>query len=464
MATHGNHRPLLDDSETSDTDNFIDNDYTESSQNKSRDTSEEDTIKFSQNAPADKWNFTYMVFYLLGMTTLIPWNFFVTAEDYWMYKFRNLTDNSSIIITPIQRSLTSDLSVAAAVPSTLFLILNAFLSHLIPLKTRMVGSITIILALFIVTTAFVEVNTDEWQDGFFVLTISTVVILNIFAAILSGGLFGIAGLFPSEYITAVVSGQALGGMFAAFAEIISLTFGASAKTTAFVYFTIGNVVLIISLILYLIMSRTVYFRYFVVQRCKEISSSQSLEALDGTPSHPNYDDVFRKIYLYACSEWFVFVITLCIYPSVTVLVQSQYHGNGHLWNDIYFTPVANYLIFNSGDYLGRILAGIFERPRNKPHTVLLMSVIRAGFIPALMMGNSTLHNYLPIMIHSDVVFIILMIAFAVSNGYIANLALIMAPRAVMQHEKEMASSMMAACLGVGLAVGSLSSMILVKLF
>lgn len=32
-------------------------------------------------APVDKYNFTYAVFYLLGMTTLLPWNFFVTAEE-----------------------------------------------------------------------------------------------------------------------------------------------------------------------------------------------------------------------------------------------------------------------------------------------------------------------------------------------------------------------------------------------
>lgn len=31
--------------------------------------------------PVDKYNFTYAVFYLLGMTTLLPWNFFVTAEE-----------------------------------------------------------------------------------------------------------------------------------------------------------------------------------------------------------------------------------------------------------------------------------------------------------------------------------------------------------------------------------------------
>lgn len=56
----------------------------------------------------------------------------------------------------------------------------------------------------------------------------------------------------------------------------------------------------------------------------------------------------------------MFVVTLSVYPSVTVLINSQFHGNGHPWNDVYFIPVTNYLIFNSGDYLGRIFAGLIE--------------------------------------------------------------------------------------------------------
>lgn len=61
-----------------------------------------------------------------------------------------------------------------------------------------------------------------------------------------------------------------------------------------------------------------------------------------------------------CFIFQVFVVTLCVYPSVTVLVSSESRGNGHPWNDVYFIPVTNYLIFNSGDYLGRILAGLIE--------------------------------------------------------------------------------------------------------
>lgn len=35
----------------------------------------------TENAPRDRFGFTYVVFYLLGMTTLLPWNFFITADD-----------------------------------------------------------------------------------------------------------------------------------------------------------------------------------------------------------------------------------------------------------------------------------------------------------------------------------------------------------------------------------------------
>lgn len=72
----------------------------------------------------------------------------------------------------------------------------------------------------------------------------------------------------------------------------------------------------------------------------------------------------------------VFVVTLCVYPSVTVLVSSQGRGNGHPWNDIYFVPVTNYLIFNSGDYLGRVLAGMLEWVNQRPNISIYRHLIR----------------------------------------------------------------------------------------
>lgn len=36
--------------------------------------------------PNDKYNFTYLVFYILGAATMAPWNFFITAEDVSKYR------------------------------------------------------------------------------------------------------------------------------------------------------------------------------------------------------------------------------------------------------------------------------------------------------------------------------------------------------------------------------------------
>lgn len=336
-----------------------------------------------------------------------------SLPKYWMYKFRDITNSTAPgDLTPLQAGLTSDLGVAAAIPSTMFLLLNALIGHRIPLAFRMLVSMFVVLAFFVCTTVLVRIDTDAWQHDFFVVTLATVVVMNMATAILSGGLFGICGQFPSEYVTAVVSGQALGGIFAALAQIVSLTFGASPTVSAFAYFCIGNTVVVMSIVSYVLASRTAFFRYHTVDRLalqravmhKEAAdhrrhlrrmaaaASSSLSSLSTvTPTgevvqsgEPQFGVVLRKIWLHGLAEWLVFVGTLCVYPSVTVLVSSQNHGSGYAWNgeigssrifgcgtdgrwlgcgffsDIYFVPVVNYLIFNSGDYLGRILAGMIE--------------------------------------------------------------------------------------------------------
>lgn len=35
----------------------------------------------NENAPQDRFNFIYFAFYLLSMTTQLPWNFFFTPQD-----------------------------------------------------------------------------------------------------------------------------------------------------------------------------------------------------------------------------------------------------------------------------------------------------------------------------------------------------------------------------------------------
>lgn len=479
---------LVENEDVPHRDNAIDNGFGDDRFGTNADNSDEDDMKcmptidnelniseirnhrqvVDSDAPPDRFNFTYVVFYLLGTATMTPWNFFVTAEDYWMYKFRNTSINgTTTVLTPMQKSFSSDLTLAASISGTTFLILNAVYGHLVTLKIKMLTTLIIILGIFIVTTSLVEVNTDDWQEQFFLITLFTVVIINVSSAIMSGGIFGVVGLFPSHYTTALVSGQALGGILSALAFILVLAFGAPPNVTALIYFVIGSSLVLLSIICYVIMSRQPFFIYYCEGRDK-------YKILADTPSHsrsvnigvqlePNIREVFGKIYVEAVNICILFATTLSVCPAVTVLMQSESYGKGYAWNDIYYMPVVNYLFFNSGDYFGRILAGLWEIPRDNPHTVLLLTVIRLLYVPLFLCANSSIHYFLPTLVHTDAAFIIMIITFGITNGYLANINLIMAPRSVMQHEKEMASSIMVASLSLGLAIGSLLSMAFVQM-
>lgn len=49
------------------------------------DTDTDNLYRAPNTIPNDSFNFTYIVFYYLGMTTMLPWNFFSMAEDVSAY-------------------------------------------------------------------------------------------------------------------------------------------------------------------------------------------------------------------------------------------------------------------------------------------------------------------------------------------------------------------------------------------
>ena len=83
-------------------------------------------------APRDPYNIVYFLFYFMALGSLLPWNFFITVNGYWMYKFRTVGNNSLVQgegQNPLQLRFTSDLSVASQVPNLAFLLLNGLVGH-----------------------------------------------------------------------------------------------------------------------------------------------------------------------------------------------------------------------------------------------------------------------------------------------------------------------------------------------
>merc|ERR1719232_2552167 len=81
--------------------------------------------------PEDRMRRVWLVFYMLGMTTLLPWNFFIAVNDYWNYKFHDVSNTTSSEVesskgnqTSLQKEFTSYLAIASNIPNATFVILN----------------------------------------------------------------------------------------------------------------------------------------------------------------------------------------------------------------------------------------------------------------------------------------------------------------------------------------------------
>ena len=85
-----------------------------------------------------------IIFYYMAIGTLIPWNFFINVNGYWMYKFRtvsNQTEQHEMAITgeeknALQIEFTSDLAIAAMIPNVTFLVLNGIIGHRFKMAPR----------------------------------------------------------------------------------------------------------------------------------------------------------------------------------------------------------------------------------------------------------------------------------------------------------------------------------------
>ncbi|XP_041988324.1 equilibrative nucleoside transporter 3 [Aricia agestis] len=410
----------------------------------------------STEAPRDRYRMVYFLFYLFGITSLVPWNFMITANDYWMYKFRDTTPHNLTIFvrkTQFQTEFTSYLNVATAIPNLIFLVLNSLYGHWVSVKCRLQGSLIVVTLAFLVTTAFVQVDTDEWQNTFFIITMVTVVIMTAASAIFIGGIVGIASKFSEEYMTAVISGQSLGGIIAAIAQVISLAFKISPLHSALIYFCIADFVVIASLLSYMLLYRIDFFTHHVF-RGSGLAVNRHRDASIKT--------ILRKIWVYAFSIFAVFGISMAVYPAVTVLVESHPSTAGTDWNNIFFVPVVNYLIFNCGDYAGRLISGFLLRPKNQ-YIIAAASILRVIGVPMLMVCNAQPRSHLPVIFPYDYEYIAIMVVFAITNGYLCNIVMINSTQIVEVHEKEKASSVIATMLSVGLTVGAAVGMLLVRL-
>lgn len=213
--------------------------------------------------PEDRFNGAYIIFFSLGIGGLLPWNFFVTAKEYWIFKLQNCSSpapegdpESSDILNYFESYLT----IASTVPSVLCLVANFLLVNRVPVHVRVLASLTVMLTVFVVMTVLVKVDTSSWTHGFFAVTIMCMAILSSTSTIFNSSVFGMTGSFPMRNSQALISGGAMGGTISAVASLVDLAAASDVTDSTLVFFLTADVFLGLCIGFYLLLPRLEYAR------------------------------------------------------------------------------------------------------------------------------------------------------------------------------------------------------------
>ncbi|CAF88775.1 unnamed protein product, partial [Tetraodon nigroviridis] len=142
-----------------------------------------DRTMTAANAPRDKYHAVWIIFFIMGLATLLPWNFFMTATMYFTSRLKDgpHTDGANQTLNGISPSVleakfNNVMTLCAMVPLLIFTCLNSFIHQRIPQKLRISGSMVVILVVFLLTAIFVKV--DLAPLPFFTLTMIKIVCIN----------------------------------------------------------------------------------------------------------------------------------------------------------------------------------------------------------------------------------------------------------------------------------------------
>ncbi|ELV09535.1 Equilibrative nucleoside transporter 2, partial [Tupaia chinensis] len=427
-------------------------------------------------------------FFILGLGTLLPWNFFITAIPYFQGRLAESNCTAGTLSTnhtgPADTfNFNNWVTLLSQLPLLLFTLLNSFLYQCIPEVVRILGSLLAMLLLFALTAALVKVNMSP--GPFFSITMASVWFINSFCAVLQGSLFGQLGTMPSTYSTLFLSGQGLAGIFAAIAMLMSMASGVDAQTSALGYFITPCVGILMSIVCYLSLPHLKFARYYLAKKpsraqAQELETKAELLQADEKngianspqkavltldldpekepepedpqkPEKPSVFVVFRKIWLTALCLVLVFTVTLSVFPAITAMVTSS--TSPGRWSR-FFNPICCFLLFNVMDWLGRSLTSYFLWPDEDSRLLPLLVCLRFLFVPLFMLCHVPERSRLPILFPQDAYFITFMLLFAVSNGYLVSLTMCLAPRQVLPQEREVAGALMTFFLALGLSCGA----------
>ncbi|XP_028844403.1 equilibrative nucleoside transporter 3 [Denticeps clupeoides] len=419
----------------------------------------------SRHCPDDTYNLVYIIFFILGIGSLLPFNFFITAKQYWQFKLSNGSDPAGPGQS-LSDYFEGYLAIASTVPSVLSLLLNYLLVNRLSPSVRILSSLFVILAVFVGTTALVKVNMSGHGAQFCAGTLASMALLSGFSNVFCGSIFGISGYFPIRISQALISGQAMGGTLSATASLVDLAVASDVTNSALVYFLTADLFILLCMILYLVLPKLSYSSYYLslasggagVLPNRDSDQENSSSVVSVPPLQP----ILKKTWLLGLCVFYVFFISIIIFPAVSSGIQSMDKESGSPWTTTYFVPLTSFLLYNVADFCGRQATAWVQVPGPTSWTLPVMVLSRTFLVPLFMFCNFQPRYHLhKVFFAHDIFPVVFVSLLGLTNGYLGTLPMIYGPKMVPRELAEAAGVIMSFFLTLGLAMGSAFSVVLV---
>ncbi|XP_030759928.1 equilibrative nucleoside transporter 1-like [Sitophilus oryzae] len=365
------------------------------------------------NEPNDRLYFVLVVVGLLGLVHMLPYTFFMTANEYWMYKFRNTTSNSTDANerTYLQTNFNSLNQLYTTVPTVLSNFLLAFVAHKIKAMTRIIFTLALHTSIFGTAAIFAKINTDSWQDPFYFISVVMLILLMSSISFGAAGQFGLFSRLPPVYIKAYLVGEGFAAMFNAIMRLISIVISPSPTGSALIYFVTGSALMFLSTILTVIAGRTRYFRYY-----------NSNTKADKKEKVRDTKELFRVT---KCVWHMIFLNALFIMAPLSsiynLVVSENSNDPNNVWANRYFVTVCTFLIPSIANTFGRAIYSKIDWDCPIPIIYLIVTGFQAVSTTCIFFANAKPRHHLPVILTHDWQYSFAMATYAFLQGFIATL-------------------------------------------
>ncbi|OQR79737.1 equilibrative nucleoside transporter 1-like [Tropilaelaps mercedesae] len=414
-------------------------------------------LSSDDSPPPDRCNLLFIFLLIHGIGTLMPWNMFITAKEYFTKVKLNVSlvedTNSTEYRTLFEynENFMGYVIVASQMPNLLCNLMNLFVQFgTRSLGPRIAGSILIETVLFVTTVVLAMVDSSGWPSTFFFITIATIVIMSACGGVYQNSIYGLAAKLPGKYTAAIVLGTNISGTITSAMSILSTFASPSDRTAAIYYFISALFVLLLCLDTYFALPLLRVYRHY--QR----KSSQQ-EASGGRPP---YITVFKQCGFNCLNVFFCFFATLACFPAITadIIAVDQDFPVG----EKYYVKIFCFLFFNMFAMIGNIFPMRCKFPRSARWTIVPV-LLRFAFIPFFLMCNFRPNERLYGSFFDDYTYIGGMVVFALTHGYYSTLTMMYATQGVHPKYSGLAGMMAAFFLVLGIFLGGNSIFLINRL-